>query len=79
MSVMESRLSMLSLGVKDLEVSRRFYSKGLGFIEREQSSEFIVFYKLGALTLSLYPREKLAVDAQASATGDGVFSRSRMI
>jgi catechol 2,3-dioxygenase-like lactoylglutathione lyase family enzyme len=71
MSVMESRLSMLSLGVKDLEVSRRFYSKGLGFIEREQSNEFIVFYKLGALTLSLYPREKLAADAQAPANGEG--------
>ena len=71
MSVMESRLSMLSLGVKDLEVSRRFYSMGLGFTEREQSNEFIVFYKLGALTLSLYPREKLAADAQASATGEG--------
>ena len=71
MPVMESRLSMLSLGVKDLEVSRRFYSTGLGFIERQQTSDFIVFYNLGALTLSLYPRQQLAADVQASADGEG--------
>jgi len=71
MPVMESRLSMLSLGVKDLEVSRTFYSAGLGFIERQQTNEFIVFYNLGALTLSLYPRQQLAADVQASADGEG--------
>ena len=71
MPVMESRLSMLSLGVKDLEVSRRFYSTGLGFIERQQTNDFIVFYNLGALTLSLYPRQQLAADVQASADGEG--------
>ena len=71
MPVMESRLSMLSLGVKDLEVSRRFYSSGLGFIECQQTNDFIVFYNLGALTLSLYPLQQLAADVQASADGEG--------
>ena len=71
MPVMESRLSMMSLGVKDLKVSRRFYSEGLGFIERQQTNEFIVFYDLGAMTLSLYPGENLAAEVEMPANGEG--------
>ena len=71
MPVMESRLSMMSLGVKDLKVSRRFYSEGLGFVERQQTNEFIVFYDLGAMTLSLYPEEKLAAEVEMPANGEG--------
>ena len=71
MPVMESRLSMMSLGVKDLKVSRRFYSEGLGFIERQQTNEFIVFYDLGAFTLSLYPLENLAAEVAMPQVGEG--------
>ena len=71
MPVMESRLSMMSLGVKDLKASRRFYSEGLGFIECQQTNEFIVFYDLGALTLSLYPLENLAAEVAMPAAGEG--------
>ena len=71
MPVMESRLSMMSLGVKDLKVSRRFYSEGLGFIERQQTNEFIVFYDLGAMTLIALSWENLAAEVEMPANGEG--------
>ena len=71
MPIMESRLSMMSLGVEDLKISRQFYSEGLGFIERQQTNEFIVFYDLDAMTLSLYPGENLAAEVEMLANGEG--------
>ena len=41
--MMEQRLTMISLGVADLARSRAFYLDGLGWQEREESSEHIVF------------------------------------
>ena len=67
---MEPRVSLITLGVADLARSREFYTK-LGFKASSLSSDRVVFFQIGALGLSLFPRESLAKDAQVSAEGAG--------
>lgn len=70
---MEQRLSMISLGVQSLERSSSFY-KHMGFAAAGVSDEHIVFYQLGGVALALYPRDKLAEDAQVPAVDNNGFS-----
>ena len=64
---MESRVSIFTLGVKNLEKSVRFYQEGLGLTLREdESSEYITFFQLNGLFLALYPSDLLADDAGVS-------------
>lgn len=60
---MEQRLSVVTLGVADLERSRRFYEVGLGWTASAASQEGVVFFQLGGMVLTLYPRPALAEDA----------------
>jgi uncharacterized protein len=59
---MDQRISIITLGVSDLERSRSFYQR-LGWRPSSASSAAIVFFQAGSMILALYPREKLAVDA----------------
>jgi Lactoylglutathione lyase and related lyases len=68
---MEARLSIITLGVKDLAVSRSFYEKGLGWPLASGSEEGIAFFQLGGLRLALYPHDLLAEDADVSPEGCG--------
>ena len=68
---MASRITVITLGVSDLEGSRRFYAEGLGFPIAAGSDENIVFLRAGGVVLGLYPRQALAEDAQVSAQGSG--------
>jgi catechol 2,3-dioxygenase-like lactoylglutathione lyase family enzyme len=43
---MEQRLSLVTLGVADLERSRRFYEDGLGW-QRGNNHEEVVFFQIG--------------------------------
>lgn len=61
---------MITLGVRDLEKSIRFYRDGLGFPQMETPPE-IAFFTLNGTWLSLYGREALAEDATISAEGSG--------
>lgn len=67
---MDSRISMVTLGVSDLEKSIEFYEKGLGF-PRMKSEPGIAFFTLRGTWLGLYPREALAEDANISSDGSG--------
>jgi catechol 2,3-dioxygenase-like lactoylglutathione lyase family enzyme len=72
---MESRISIVSLGVSDLEKSRSFY-KQLGFTESDHSRDTIAFFELPGILLALYPEEELAKDAgfdDAPMQGSGKF------
>ena len=68
---MRQRISVVSLGVSDLERSRRFYCEGLGFTARPESSERAVFIQMEKSWLSLFPRERLAGLARVSPEGSG--------
>lgn len=67
---MKQHAHIITLGVKDLEKSKKFYSEILGWkISRPQ--EGIVFFQAGGIVLALYPRDLLAEDAVVSAEGHG--------
>ena len=67
---MEQRISIVTLGVADLDHSRKFYER-LGWRRSMQAAEGVVFFQAGGMALALYPRDDLARDAHISADGEG--------
>jgi catechol 2,3-dioxygenase-like lactoylglutathione lyase family enzyme len=67
---MDPRISIITLGVEDLERSISFYRDGLGLPQREGPSG-IAFFTTSGTWLSLYPRKKLADDARVDDAGSG--------
>lgn len=67
---MQPRISMITLGVDDLERSVRFYEQGLG-LPRMESPPEVAFFTLNGSWLGLYGREALAADAGVSPEGSG--------
>lgn len=67
---MEQRVSIVTLGVTDLERSIGFYER-LGWRRSSASSEGIAFFQTGSLALALYPRKELAEDAKLADEGSG--------
>jgi predicted lactoylglutathione lyase len=71
---MEQRISMVTLGVKDLAASRRFYVGALGWQPVLENKE-IIFFQTGGMVFALFLRDKLAEDFQADP---GTFGRAPM-
>lgn len=67
---MEQRLSVVTLGVENLERSRSFY-EDLGWAMSPASQESIIFFQLGGMILALYERQALAEDACVPNTPTG--------
>ena len=63
-------LSLVTLGVADIERSRRFYEDGLGW-KRGNKDEGVVFFQLPGSILALWSRASLAEDAGLADTGSG--------
>ncbi len=59
---MEQRLTMVTLGVRDVGRARKFY-EGLGFVAAKFESDDIAFFQMGSTILGLYGRQALADDA----------------
>jgi uncharacterized protein len=69
---MEQRLTMVGLGVTDLQKSADFYDNIFGWSRMEASNDDIIFYQLpGGAMLSLYGRQALAEDATVDHAGSG--------
>jgi catechol 2,3-dioxygenase-like lactoylglutathione lyase family enzyme len=66
----EPRISVITLGVADLERATRFYEAGLG-LPRLRTPPSVAFFELGNTWLALWPRESLAADAGVSARRSG--------
>jgi len=70
---MKPRITVLTLGVADLERSLRFYRDGLGLttegiIGTEWEHGAVVFFQLqGGVTLALYARKEIAWDSTIRA------------
>lgn len=67
---MEPRISLITLGVDDLERAARFYQECLG-LPRMETPPSVVFFEMGKTWLGLWARENLAADAGLSAQGSG--------
>jgi len=67
---MEQRISIVTLGVTDLQRSREFYER-LGWRRSMAKSEGIVFFQAGGMALALFPRQELAKDANIAPEGRG--------
>ncbi len=68
---MDQRLTIISLGVDNLEISNKFYEEKFGWKKMVSSNEYISFFQLNGILFSLYPREKLAEDATVNPIGNG--------
>lgn len=67
---MEQRLSIITLGVGDLQRSREFYER-MGWRRSMAKAEGIVFFQAGGIALALYLRQELAKDANVPPDGNG--------
>ena len=57
--------------MRDLDVSRKFYTEILGWKPSSASNEGITFVQAGGVVLALFPRDELAKDALVSSEGSG--------
>lgn len=67
---MDQRLSLVTLGVRDLTASRAFY-KRLGWKENPPSNEHVAFFQCPGMIFALWGRDQLAEDAQVAGPGSG--------
>lgn len=67
---MEQRVSVITIGVSDLDAAQRFYAQGLGW-NVGSADEQIRFFQLNGLIFALYPREALAEDARVTDGSKG--------
>lgn len=67
---MKPRISMITLGVRDLATSTQFYRDGLG-LPLLESPPGVAFFALNGTWLALFGREDLAADANVAAAGSG--------
>ncbi|MFC4254192.1 VOC family protein [Altererythrobacter xixiisoli] len=69
---MKPKISLVTLGVADLERSLAFYREGLGLQPHEYDPDAgVVFFPMEGSWLALFPREELAKDAGIGAAGSG--------
>lgn len=69
---MKPRISMITLGVRDLQKSIEFYEKGLG-LPRMDSPPEVAFFTLNGTWLGLYGWDALAEDAQIPTSRENEF------
>lgn len=69
---MDPKITLVTLGIEDIDESIHFYRDGLGFPmqDREEDGD-VAFFELDGTWLSLYPRDLLAEDATVSDDTSG--------
>jgi predicted lactoylglutathione lyase len=58
----EQRVSLITLGVRDLGRARKFY-EALGWTTRAEPDDDVVFFQAGGMIIALWDRAKLAEDS----------------
>jgi predicted enzyme related to lactoylglutathione lyase len=59
----EPRVSLVTLGVSDLERAVAFYRDGLGWPKSGVGGDEVAFFKTGGVVIALFPRASFAADA----------------
>jgi len=68
---MPASVTLITLGVADVEASRKFY-EALGFrASRASVAGEVAFFQAGGVALALWSRAKLAADAHVADSGRG--------
>ena len=65
---MEQRVSLVTLGVRDLERARAFY-EALGWTTRAEPGDDVVFFRSGGMVVALWDRARLAEDSGVEDAG----------
>jgi predicted lactoylglutathione lyase len=65
---MEQRLSLVTLGVSDIGISRRFY-EALGWTTNAGPDDEVAFFQTGCMIVALWDRAKLAEDSGVPDAG----------
>ncbi len=69
---MKPKISVVHLGVKDFQLSLKFYRDGLGFIPHDyKEGEDYVMFEMEGSWLGIFLRDKLAGDAKVDPIGNG--------
>ena len=68
---MEQRLTIITLGVRDLKKSTEFYENNFGWKMLSSSNENITFFYLNGIQLALFDKSELAKDAEVANDGKG--------
>ena len=69
---MKPHVAVITLGVRDLNRAREFYSGGLDWPIQQEDDNWVCFLLGdGSTALALYPWDELAEDAQVPPEGDG--------
>ena len=67
---MERRVSLVTLGVTDLDRAVRFY-EAIGLSRNQTITQGVAFFQMGGIILALWPRAELAADAGLANDGSG--------
>src|ERR1700730_10264602 len=67
-SAMRQRVSVITLGVRDLARARRFY-EALGWATGAAPGDDVAFFQAGDMVLALWDRGRLAVDSCVEDSG----------
>jgi uncharacterized protein len=59
---MDQRVSLVTLGVRDLARARAFY-EALGWVTRAEPGDDVVFFQAGGMIVALWGRDQLAEDS----------------
>jgi catechol 2,3-dioxygenase-like lactoylglutathione lyase family enzyme len=70
LQIMDQRISVVTLGVKDLAAAKKFYVDGLGWKPVFENKE-IIFFQTGGMVFALFLRDQLAADFEADSRSFG--------
>ena len=65
---MEQRISLITLGVRDLERARAFY-EALGWTTGAEAGDDVAFFQAGGMVMALWGRDQLAEDSAVEDSG----------
>ena len=65
---MEQRVSLITLGVSDLDRAVAFYT-ALGWRRHEPADDGVAFFQVGSMVFALWSRTELAADSTVTDTG----------
>lgn len=65
------KLSIITLGVSNIETSAKFYEAVLGLERTDYKSDEIVFMDIDGPELALFPKTELAKDVGVESSGSG--------